>query len=698
MKREIQKRKKGFWALCLAILLAWMQLAPQVVYAAEYTVYTDGETVFDITDVTYLQPGDVITYNHGSYYGGDSVIEYYDEDGTTLLDSESNTTTGIETGAQFSVKTYTGTQIESGLFKAWEKKSITGTSGYVSKIILQAVEYPKSNITYMINGEEYTRSLNPAFYYEGKGLASLQAESKEGYNFDGWYSDVDCTTKVTSILETQTGDVTLYAKFTGITYDITYELGEGETVVGSKPSTYTCGEGVSSFSPAVKVGHDFQYWCVVKGDALEQISSIPVDYYGDITLKPLFTPTTYNINYVLDGGTNGDGNPGSYTYGDGSINLADATKTGYKFEGWYTDSGFAESTKVTSISTKQVGPVPLYAKFTANEYKINYHNLDGAENGAGNQENYTYGDGTISLADATKTGYNFAGWYTDSEFAESTKVTSISMKQVGPIDLYAKFTIIPYHITYELDSGENAAGNPATYTYGTGVPSLADATKEGYTFAGWYSENTFTNKVSSIATDATGDKTLWARFLQNYTIEYELNGGTVTTGANPNYYVEGEGVTSFVPATKTGYTFGGWFDDAACTAGHEVTKISETETGNKKLYAKFIVNDYTITYVLNGGTNDAGNATGYVFGLGVASFADATNRAIPSMAGTVMLLSQLRSQAFRRHRQEISPYMRNLRRMKWCCQRVLALYQFLTYIMVNKLNRWWYPLPTEQNM
>lgn len=624
MKREIQKRKKGFWALCLAILLAWMQLAPQVVYAANYTVYTDGNTSFDITGVTELQPGDVITYDHGSAYAGDSVIEYYDEDGTTRIDWESNTTSGIVTGARFSVKTYTGTQIESGLFKAWEKKSITGTSGYVSKIILQAVEYPKSNITYVINDVEYTSSLNPSFYYEGKGLASLQAESKEGYTFDGWYSNAECTTKVTSIPDTQIGDITLYAKFTGDTYNITYELGEGVTNDPLNPTTYTCGVGVLSFYDAVKPGHDFQYWCVEKGDALEQISSIPVDYYGAVTLKPSFTPATYNINYVLDGGANGAGNPATYTYGTGVPILSDATKEGYTFGGWYSDAECTAGNEVKKISATQTGNMTLYAKFTANKYGINYHNLDGAENGAGNPPNYTYGDDSISLADAKKTGYQFEGWYKDSKFEESTKVTSISTKQVGPIDLYAKFTIIPYQITYDLDGGSNGAGNPSSYTYGTGVPNLADASKEGYTFDGWYSENTFTNKVSSIAANETGDKTLWARFLKNYTITYELNGGTVVAGPNPNYYVAGRGITSFADATKTGYTFGGWYSDAACTAGNEVTEISATKTGDMILYAKFIVNDFQITYELDGGTNGAGNPTGYVYGLGVSSLADAT--------------------------------------------------------------------------
>lgn len=364
MKREIQKRKKGFWALCLAILLAWMQLAPQVVYAANYTVNSSYQNDDFSLDVSSLIPDDTITYWHDNIYGGTSTIEYYDVDGTSLITSESNASETEAKNAVFSVASYSGRQIESEAFKEWNVMSITGRSGRLTLIKLKAVAYPKSNITYVINDVEYTSSLNPSFYYEGKGLASLQAESKEGYTFNGWYSDVDCTTKVTSIAATETGNKMFYAKFTGNTYDITYDLGVGETIDGSNPSTYVCGVGVSSFSPAVKAGHDFQYWCVEKGDVLEQISSIPADHYGNVTLKPSFTPITYNINYVLDSGTNGVGNPGTYTCGTGVSGFADATKTGYTFGGWFTDASF--TTAVTSISTSQKGDVTLYAKFTKN--------------------------------------------------------------------------------------------------------------------------------------------------------------------------------------------------------------------------------------------------------------------------------------------------------------------------------------------
>ena len=76
-------------------------------------------------------------------------------------------------------------------------------------------------------------------------------------------------------------------------------------------------------------------------------------------------------------------------------------------------------------------------------------------------------------------------------------------------------TLIPYTITYNLDGGTNAAANPAKYTVATSTITLADPTKTGYTFGGWYSEAAFTNKVTQIAKGSTGDKTLYAKWTAN---------------------------------------------------------------------------------------------------------------------------------------------------------------------------------------
>ena len=71
----------------------------------------------------------------------------------------------------------------------------------------------------------------------------------------------------------------------------------------------------------------------------------------------------HNISYVLNGGTNAVGNPTTYTTGDGTTAISPATKYGYVFNGWYTNSNLTGDA-VTEISNLNTENITLYAKFT----------------------------------------------------------------------------------------------------------------------------------------------------------------------------------------------------------------------------------------------------------------------------------------------------------------------------------------------
>ena len=161
------------------------------------------------------------------------------------------------------------------------------------------------------------------------------------------------------------------------------------------------------------------------------IGNAPVD-----TEKLSFDAIKSNIDviYSMGGGTNNSDNPDTIT-SDEEVVLKDATRSGYKFLGWYTSADFAESSKVTVIPTDAGNEVVLYARFTK-IYTITY-NLDGGTNSADNVASGIEGD-VITLKDAVKEGYTFEGWYTSSDFADGTKVSSITVG-TDDITLYAKF-------------------------------------------------------------------------------------------------------------------------------------------------------------------------------------------------------------------------------------------------------------------
>ena len=161
-----------------------------------------------------------------------------------------------------------------------------------------------------------------------------------------------------------------------------------------------------------------------------------------------------------------------------------------------------------------------------------------------------------------------------------------------------------YTITYELDGGTNAPENPESYNVETETITLKDPLKPGYTFAGWYSADN--SPVTKIPQGSTGNITLYAKWVKegDYTITYELYGGTNASENPASYNVETETITLKDPA-KAGYTFEGWYMAEDFT-GNAVTEIPQGTTGDITLYAKWVIEgDYTITYVnVDGATNE----------------------------------------------------------------------------------------------
>ena len=189
---------------------------------------------------------------------------------------------------------------------------------------------------------------------------------------------------------------------------------------------------------------------------------------------------------------------------------AQAANTGYTWKGWYDNNagtGTALSTdlayirSISSITT-------IYACYDLFTYDITY-NLNGGT-GATNTT-YNVESAAITLPTPTKKGYTFSGWY-DTEGCIGEPIKTIPQGSTGNKTLYAKWTAIPYKITYELNGGTNHANNPSTYTVETETINLQNATKDGFNFCGWFSDETFTTQVTEIAKGSTGNITLYARW------------------------------------------------------------------------------------------------------------------------------------------------------------------------------------------
>ena len=372
------------------------------------------------------------------------------------------------------------------------------------------------------------------------------------------------------------------------TYTITYDKGTGSDITGSVPSG-TKTEGVDftlSSETFSRTGYTQTGWSTSDGGAKEYDLGGTYSTDGNITLYPCWTANTYTVTYYIDGTPYSvDDAFRTYTYNQ-SLALPTPTKTGYTFDGWYVDS-YGNGNKVSTLDANTyTSAISLYAKWNAIGYTITYNKNGGTIENESNYTSYTSGD-SFSLPMPTKTGYTFGGWYAESDFSGSA-VTAISAADTGNKTYYAKWEIITYNITYELDGG-TVTGNPDTYTVLSDSITLNAPSKAGHTFIGWSGTDiNGTSMTVVISTGSTGNRKYTANWsVDTYTVTYNKDNGTIANESNYTKYEYGKGLTLPTP-TKTGYTFGGWYAESDFS-GSAVTAISATDTGNKTYYAKWTV-------------------------------------------------------------------------------------------------------------
>ena len=207
----------------------------------------------------------------------------------------------------------------------------------------------------------------------------------------------------------------------------------------------------------------------------------------------------------------------------------------------------------------------------------------------------------------SKSGYTFGGWYTDTALRTPFDFEAYAANNERTnIAVYAKWEVNTYNITYENTKGaENS--NPATYNIESATITLADITAPGYTFEGWYTDETFEEQVDFISEGSFGDLELFAKWTpMEYSVNYVLDGG-INAEANPFVYtVETLGgadgvipledpskdgsvdidhiINGVVSFTHTTYTFDGWYKDSGFR--QRVSELS-LALGNVTLYAKW---------------------------------------------------------------------------------------------------------------
>ena len=446
----------------------------------------------------------------------------------------------------------------------------------------------------------------------GTGV-TFTASPITGYEVDAWYSNPACTTPIAgagyanTYATSVTADLGVYVKFKKKIYTITYSPSSAPTgcTYTTKPTTGTYGNTVTMvITPST--GYTVSVSARDASSNVVTISNPSANTYTFTQPASAVTVTvsTSQIMSSLSTSCSYDaGNP-SYSAPTKSVSsigiattstvTAASASTGYTFAGWTltnctrTDGGDATATTITVRSNGDGAAATVVANY--NEVLTSRWHLVGANVAS----KVTYPD----------------GWNV-SNISMMQKATGHSTESV----VYANVTVSNADGTYEFKVvDDNGASDDIWYGYSTGGTYLTwtgTSTKNVYSGDGNSNNLKFTPTVAGtyvFKVDYSGTyPAVTITYPVSYTLTYGIgtvkgNNGSISTSpttASGSKVISDTEITLTGPAAKTGYTWKGWYTNAAGTEGKidDVSRaITVTMNADKTLYACYTINNHAITH------------------------------------------------------------------------------------------------------
>ena len=442
-------------------------------------------------------------------------------------------------------------------------------------------------LKYIVDGEQYGETEEYRYEYD---VTLKEKPTKLGYNFIGWYwtgvlsdsgimpsYDIEVEGIFTKD-ETQTKELSYTVEYykDGIKQEADTEI-EKTTVHVSESDT------ISVNKAEINTTNKYLGYKLEKTEPAQ----IPDTVENRDVIKVYYTIEEYDITYDLAGGKlpNGKENPISYTVNDSFV-LEMPEKEGYTFIGWTGSNGNTPEKTIT-IAKGTTGDKEYKANYTINTYTLTYK-VDGEQ--YGEVENYTYGQTITPRNIPSKEGYSFTGW---GDIPEKMPARNIVLEG----SFYVDGTQVK-ELSYTVEYYKNGIRQDSdTETKKIVVQVLepdtikVDKSKINTTdkYVGYNFEKIEPQVIPDTVNNGYVIKVYYAA--ENYTITYELDGGTLPEAAKTTYTVE----DSFVLTApeKEGHTFIGWTGSNGNTPEETVT-IEKGTTGNKQYVANYSVNKYQL--------------------------------------------------------------------------------------------------------
>ena len=287
--------------------------------------------------------------------------------------------------------------------------------------------------------------------------------------------------------------------------------------------------------------------------------------------------------------------------------LPTPTRTGYTFDGWYSDKNHTGNKMTQDVTFLRDST--LYAKWNPNTYTVTFHdNYNDPE--VTSQQTFTY-DVAQSLdcgSTIRRDYYTLSGWAETSgghkKFSPTETVQSLIPE--GNKDLYALWTYEPRRVTFDADGGKikkdgaevdkvtvNTQEAPINTVKAADVP--VPELREGYYFGGWYTQKN--GKGDLVKTGETKEPTVFTRDATVYaywvefepvTVTFKCQGGTARIGSTDvkefTMQTKWPGVLDGTPCTpgRSGYKFEGWYTAAGVKVDEDTLFLR-----NSTVYARW---------------------------------------------------------------------------------------------------------------
>lgn len=461
-----------------------------------------------------------------------------------------------------------------GTFEQWRKKF--GLSGILSEM--------RYSHTVIFHTNTTTTTIPNQTVYDSEYVTKpTEALTKDGYLFDGWYTDEACETNKFEFDENGksktavSGNLDLYAKWISNKCTVAFNTnGHGGAI---SPAPVEHGTKVSAPASPSEYGYNFEGWYTDANGNNPFNFDTPIT--TDITLFAKWTPKSYKVTFKTDKDT--PYHEQSVAYKNFATKPSAPGKTGYIFDGWYKDEDCHDK---FNFGTAITGDITLYAKWTVNTYTVTVNN----DNGTPPTKTSPAYNTKVEVDVPEKAGYAFIGWIADPSSVIPILNTDGKYEFTMPahdVTLTANWSTNAYTVTFD-GNGHDLDVVKVSVAYNTPVEKPAAPTTLGYTFGGWYTDKDCTTAFD-FDTPITADTTLYAKWTKNAEPVKPSDPDKPSKPDNPS-----EPDKPSKPETKTYSVF--VFDGEAELDGETVTKAEAGKTITVRLMADIVPTGQTFDH------------------------------------------------------------------------------------------------------